>query len=68
MSAELVHLLCWTLLASMVVFLVVGGTRTFREYTEVMHDRRRRRKGFVHNPADHASENRRPSGMAFVCA
>ncbi len=68
MSAELVHLLCWTLLGSMVVFLVVGGTRTFREYRQVMHDRRLRREGFVHNPADHASENRRSPGMAFVHA
>ncbi|MGE0668883.1 MAG: hypothetical protein AB7O49_20190 [Sphingomonadales bacterium] len=47
MSAELVHLLCWTLLASMVVFLVVGGTRTFREFQQVMHDRRGRRKDFM---------------------
>jgi hypothetical protein len=68
MSEELVHLLCWTLLSSMVVLLVVGGMRTFREYREVMHDRRLRRKGFVRNPADRSPENRRPSGMAFSAA
>lgn len=50
MSVELVHLLCWTLLASMVVFLIVGGMRTFREFKQVMHERRLRRKGFVSSP------------------
>lgn len=65
MSAELVHLLCWTLLASMVVFLIVGGTRTFREYRQVMHERRHRRKGFVRSPAHPAPGNRGSSGMAF---
>jgi len=65
MSAELVHLLCWTLLASMVVFLIVGGVRTFREFKGVMHERRLRRKGFVINPAHPASGTCRSSGMAF---
>ncbi len=59
MSVELVHLLCWTLLASMVVFLIVGGMRTFREFKEVMHGRRLRRKGFVRGPVN------RPTGTAF---
>jgi len=59
MSVELVHLLCWTLLASMVVFLIVGGVRTFREFKEVLRERRAKRKGFARTPV-----NRRP-GMAL---
>lgn len=68
MSAELVHLLCWTLLVSMVLFLVVGGTRTFHEYRQVMHERRLRRKGFVHDAAGEAADSRRSSGLAVVYA
>jgi hypothetical protein len=65
MSVELVHLLCWTLLASMVVFLIVGGMRTFREFKEVMHERRLRRKAFVRGPAHPASGNPGSSGLAL---
>ncbi|MEN3974709.1 hypothetical protein [Emcibacter sp. SYSU 3D8] len=56
MSAELVHLSCWALLASMVVFLVIGGTRTFREYRQLMRDRRARRKAFQRSPVCRVSE------------
>jgi hypothetical protein len=46
MSAELVHLSCWTLLAAMVVFLVIGGIRTFHEFKHVLRERRARRNQF----------------------
>jgi hypothetical protein len=44
MSAELVHLSCWFMLAAMALFLVVGGIRTFRDYRDVLRERRARRK------------------------
>ena len=59
MSAELVHLSCWALLASMVVFLVVGGVKTFHEFGDVMRERRARRNSLVRKPAT------RTPGLAF---
>lgn len=44
MSAELVHLSCWFMLAAMAMFLVVGGIKMFREYRDVLRERRARRK------------------------
>ncbi|MEN3951505.1 hypothetical protein [Iodidimonas sp. SYSU 1G8] len=43
MSPELIHLMCWMLLAAMTVLLLVGGARTFRELREVLRERRLRR-------------------------
>jgi chloramphenicol 3-O-phosphotransferase len=56
MSAELVHLSCWALLASMVVFLIVGGMRTYREFVEAMSQWRASRK-----PSFRRGWSRRPS-------
>lgn len=43
MSAELIHLSCWALLAVMVVFLTIGGAHTFRELKDILRERRARR-------------------------
>ncbi len=55
MSVEVVHLSCWALLASMVVFLVVGGVHTYHELREVLRERRARRNRVVHRPAARVS-------------
>jgi hypothetical protein len=51
MSVEVVHLSCWALLASMVVFLVVGGVHTYHELREVLRERRARRNRIIHGGA-----------------
>jgi hypothetical protein len=54
MSAELVHLSCWMLLAAMAVFLLIGGIKTFHDLQDVLRERRARR-----NKSDRTSFARR---------
>ena len=60
MSAELVHLSCWALLALMVVFLIAGGVRTYREFIDAMSQWRA-----VRGPSFRKGWNRWPSGTVF---
>ena len=46
MSAEMVHLSCWMLLAAMAVFLLIGGIKTFHDFQDVLRERRARRNQF----------------------
>lgn len=46
MSAEMVHLSCWMLLAAMAAFLLIGGIKTFHDFRDALRERRARRNQF----------------------